>query len=124
MSEATYEQILQDVWQLPAVERRKLLAELARAEEGVPPVPAAQSVSAVRSKPTFNDRRAEMRWLREHQREYAKQWVGLEGDQLIAHSENAKEVFAAMDAAGIEVPFVTYVEDPDAPPYAGSSLCL
>lgn len=124
MSEATYEQVWQDVWQLPAEERRKLLAELTRAEESLSPTAIPTATPKVRSKSSFNDRRAEMRWLREHQREYAKQWVGLEGDQLIAASTDAKEVFAHMRAAGIDPPFVVYVEDPDAPPYAGSSLCL
>lgn len=67
----------------------------------------------------YKDRSREYEWLKEHAREYACQWVALEGNQLIAHGMNASEVFAAADASGIERPFFVQVEDPDGPPFAG-----
>src|SRR2546422_8051706 len=67
----------------------------------------------------YKDRSREYEWLKEYAREYARQWVALEGDQLIAHGMNAAEVFAAADASGVERPFFVHVEDPDGPPFAG-----
>jgi Family of unknown function (DUF5678) len=34
-------------------------------------------------------------WLRLHSKEYGGQWVGLNGDRLIAHGPDAQEVYAA-----------------------------
>ena len=59
------------------------------------------------------DSTREMQWLADHAREYAGQWVALDGDRLIAASPDHLEVFAAADADGALVPFITSVEDPD-----------
>jgi hypothetical protein len=67
----------------------------------------------------YKDRSREYEWLKEHAREYARQWVALEGDQLISYGSNAAEVFAAADASGVERPFFVHIEDPDGPPFAG-----
>ena len=64
------------------------------------------------------DSTSEMRWLAEHQREYAGQWVALDGDRLIAASFNHEEVAAAADADGAYLPLFAYVDDPDKT-YAG-----
>ena len=61
------------------------------------------------------DSTRELRWLKEHAREYAGQWVALDGDRLIAHGPDAKAVFAAADADGAYLPLVSQVEDPDRP---------
>lgn len=61
----------------------------------------------------------EMKWLAEHSSEYAGQWVALDGDRLIAHGSDAAEVYAAARNAGVSLPLVEFVEDPDAPPFAG-----
>lgn len=61
----------------------------------------------------------EMNWLSEHQEEYAGQWVALKGDRLIARGSSAKEVYAAADAAGVDLPLVTRVDDPNSAPFAG-----
>lgn len=61
------------------------------------------------------DSKRELRWLKEHAREYAGQWVALDGNRLIAHGSDAKAVFAAADADGAYLPLVTQVEDPDRP---------
>ena len=53
-----------------------------------------------------------MKWLREHAREYANQWVALDGDRLIAHGVNASQVYVAARADNATLPMVTFVEDP------------
>lgn len=65
------------------------------------------------------DQSGALRWLAEHAREYAGQWVALDGDRLIAHGPDAREVYAAANASGVWLPLVDLVEDPDAPPWAG-----
>jgi len=108
MSTVTVETILTQIAQLPLDERRKLRQMLEQEEQPtklpldkrVPPRPAPDSTR-------------EMKWLHEHRREYIGQWVALDGDRLIALGTNAKEVYAAADADGAYMPFVTFIEDPD-----------
>jgi Family of unknown function (DUF5678) len=104
VNQATFDQVFNIVQQWPASEREKLIRALS---------------SESRERIVSKDRSRENQWLADHQREYIGQWVALEGDRLIAHGEDAAEVFAAADASGIERPMVIYVEDPDAPPFAG-----
>ncbi|MGH9843185.1 MAG: DUF5678 domain-containing protein [Blastocatellia bacterium] len=61
------------------------------------------------------DRAREYEWLAKHRREYIGQWIALDGDRLVAHSFDAKEMFAQVDAAGVVQPLVLYVENPDVP---------
>ncbi|MEK7407519.1 MAG: hypothetical protein AAB225_20770 [Acidobacteriota bacterium] len=60
-----------------------------------------------------------MKWIHEHQAEYADMWVALEGDRVIAASFNAKAVFEAADAAGVARPFFVHMEPKDALPFGG-----
>ncbi len=116
MAEMNFEQVLAAVRQLPIEEQRKLSALLA--EETKPQVKKPLGRRAPLPVP-HKDRRREYEWLAEHSRDYAGQWVALEGKQLIAHSFQANDVFKAADEAGIERPFLVRVEDPDAMPFAG-----
>ena len=55
------------------------------------------------------------KWLDEHEAEYLNQWVCLDGDQLIAHSRDAREVYRKAKEAGVKVPFVHHIgEEPKA----------
>lgn len=60
-----------------------------------------------------------VKWLAEHGADYSGQWVALDGDRLIAHGTEPKDVFAAADATGVQHPLVTQVEDSNALPFAG-----
>lgn len=59
------------------------------------------------------------RWMAAHRGEYAGQWVALDGDRLIAHGRNAKEIFTAAHADGAYLPLVTFVPPADEPPFVG-----
>lgn len=144
MSTVAVEDIIAQVNQLPATERQKVIEALTRHESGGKDVAAdsadeasqpGQSAGTVGGATiilngeipparivsigdSFNDRAREYQWLKEHRREYIGQWVALEGDQLIAHGNNAKEVFEKADFLGVELPLVLLVEDPDVP-FAG-----
>jgi len=72
----------------------------------------AQPQSAQRSKvkrALQPDRSREMRWIKEHREEYAGQWVALDGDQLLSHGADARQVFA--DARqSVTSPFFAHLE--------------
>lgn len=119
MSQMNYEQVLEAAKQLPPSERQKLIESLQEHAESppkkkfgrrvVPPVPS-------------KDRTREMLWLKEHGKEYAGQWVALEGDQLIAYGSSAVEVSKAAKDVGIDRPILVQVEDPDGLPFAGGGV--
>jgi hypothetical protein len=46
-------------------------------------------------------------------RQFARQWVVLEGEEIVAHGDDPLQVVAEARAKGIHVPYVFYVEDPD-----------
>ena len=74
----------------------------------------------VRSQGTGNPNRAlEQRWLAEHREEYLGEWVALQGDRLIAHGHDSREVYRAARSAGIGVPFVIRVETYEEPSMGG-----
>lgn len=118
MSEITVENIFTQIVQLPPIERfrlQRLLDQLEQAEQKPSKVPLDPRVPPIPQP----DYRPSMRWLTEHAREYAGQWVALDGDRLIAHGPDARAVYAAANADGAYLPLVTQVEDPDATPYIG-----
>lgn len=79
---------------------------------------AGRELPAIRRVPLF-DRTREMRWIGDNREEYAGQWVALDGGRLIAAGANAKAVFQAAKAAGLQRPFVVQVEPPDVLPFGG-----
>jgi Family of unknown function (DUF5678) len=95
--------------ELEPKDRQKLLDELPDQEpldRRVPPIPMPDYKNA-------------LQWLADHAREYAGQWVALDGARLIAHGPDHHQVFAAAKADGAYLPLIELVEDPDAPPFAG-----
>ncbi len=55
------------------------------------------------------------KWLDEHAAEYMNQWVCLEGDQLIAHSADGRDLYQKAKDAGIEIPFIHHIVDESMP---------
>ena len=54
-------------------------------------------------------------WLKENREKYLKQWVCLEGDKLISHGADGREVYREAKKVGIKAPFIHYVEkEPEA----------
>jgi hypothetical protein len=113
MSEITVENIVTQIVQLPPVERfrlQRLLEQLEQAEQKQPKPPLDKRVPP---KPVPEGGMRAVHWIAEHGREYAGQWVALDGDRLIAHSPNHDEVWAAARASGVYLPLISFVEDPD-----------
>lgn len=67
------------------------------------------------------DRTREMRWLEGHRGEFAGQWVALDGDRLISHGAEPRQVFAAAREAGVARPLVIHVQK-EAEPFTGGWL--
>lgn len=104
-------------------QREEILDELSQA--GVFSPSSDQRTPLEKEKPKkpvrveMPDRSRELRWVKEHRKEYAGQWVALDGDRLLSHGTNAQEVFAAARQSGIESPFFAHIEGHDELPFGG-----
>lgn len=116
--QVTLEAVLEQVRQLPLNEQ-KLLRELLPLENGATNAARPRLTGRVRKSSPMKDRTQENQWLAQHRAEYPGEYLALDGDRLIAHSPDAKEVFAAVDAAGVKDPLYVHVEPADALPFAG-----
>ena len=54
-------------------------------------------------------------WVQAHRAEYLGQWVAVEGDTLVAHGSNPREIYLAAREAGIQVPYIVKVEKREEP---------
>ncbi|MGH9802894.1 MAG: DUF5678 domain-containing protein, partial [Blastocatellia bacterium] len=77
------------------------------------------SPSASANGSTVEMRSTEMRWLAEHQIEYAGQWLALDGDRLLAYGADLKHVMDEARAVGIANPFFAFAEDPHKAQWGG-----
>jgi len=81
-------------------------------------VPAEPDPAQPSPKPVASGHRSrELEWCRTHAevlRQFAGQWVVLEGEEIIAHGEEPLQIVAEARAKGIQVPYIFYVEDTDA----------
>ena len=104
---ATLEQIIEEARALSPAEKGKLRQALDRELE--------QPVPLQSSKPSYRTFKCENAWLDAHRDEYLGQWVAVEGDSLVAHGSNPREVYLAARDSGIEVPFLVRVENREGP---------
>ena len=114
MQTITAENVLQLIEQLPPAEQIKF-DQLMKQRAAAAPQPIATNGATAHSlKPIpLPDGARERQWLATHKREYANQWVALDGDRLIAASPQHDEVWAAAQADGAYLPLITFIEDPD-----------
>ncbi len=52
----------------------------------------------------------ERKWISQHHEQYRGQFVALDGSQLLAHGADEGEVIDQARHAGVQSPFVTYIE--------------
>ncbi len=50
------------------------------------------------------------KWIAENGEKYMNKWVCLDGDELIAHGDDGREVYKTAVAKGIKAPFIHYIE--------------
>src|SRR5437763_3083795 len=65
------------------------------------------------------DRSRELNWLNENREKYEGEWVALDGDHLLSHGMNAREVYEQARKSGVEIPFLAQVEPKDQLPFGG-----
>ena len=111
----TIEEILQAARMLPPQDQRLLRRLLA---EDVDDASEAAKNGEVTFPPEKNYE-GEYNWLREHRAEYAGQWVALNGDKLVSHGPDVRQVHAIAQAAGIEFPYLVQIEAEDSLPFGG-----
>jgi hypothetical protein len=109
----TAENILTLIEQLPSTERLRLNQLLAR--RPAEPVKAKPPLDKRVPCEPMTDRTREMKWIEEHKREYAGQWVALDGDRLIAASPIRAEISVAVKADGAKIPLIHRIASPDEP---------
>jgi len=62
----------------------------------------------------------ELRWIAEHQEEYAGKWVALDGDVLLASGSSAREVYEVVDRlTGATIPLVVQIQPKNSLPFGG-----
>jgi len=123
MPTITAESVLKQIDLLPLAEQARLNQLMkqraaARSQQELkneePPASEPNGTPSQLRKPIpMPDGASERQWLAAHKREYANQWVALDGDRLIAASPNHDEVWAAAEADGAYLPLITFIEDPD-----------
>lgn len=115
---STLDQIIEAARTLPLEDLRSLMRWLHQQERLA--VQDQQANDPVREQ-TERFRKA-MKWIDDHRTEYLGQWVALVGDRLIGHGPDARQVYLAAKAAGVEVPFVEHVREEETLPFCGGWL--
>jgi hypothetical protein len=111
----TLEQVMEAARALP-IEERRLLRQWLEEQEREPEQWRQREEEVRQQSERF--RRA-MRWIDENRAQYMGQWVALDGDRLISHGQDARQVHLDAKAAGIESPFVERVMEEDNLPFCG-----
>ena len=57
----------------------------------------------------YIDRSRETAWIAAHEREYAGEWVVLDGERLIGHGDDPKPIVELARSQGIERPLVMHM---------------
>lgn len=118
MPNTSVQQIMADIQALSAEQREELLQQLTTEPAEVEPFKLPITPRLIGSY-IPKDRAREWAWLTEHSDEYAGQWVALDGDRLIAHGLQFKEVLQTARKLGSLEALIVRAEASDAIPFAG-----
>ena len=97
---ATLEQMINEAHALSPAEKLKLRQELDR---------ELVQTDAVQSRAIESD------WVDRHRDQFLGEWVAVEGERLIAHGTNPREVYLTARAVGITTPFIVRVHEREEP---------
>jgi hypothetical protein len=103
----TAEEIIKNAKALPKPERKKIFDWV---EEEKKRETAEQKEKAEKLKADNEKFKRALKWVDENRKKYDGQFVVLEGEELIAHGKNAKELYEIARSKGIESPFIKRVK--------------
>jgi len=77
--------------------------------------------SSIREEEKVSDpmRKLEYQWLAEHRSEYSGQYVALDGNKLISHGSNGREVLAKARELGAKRPYIVHIEEDNGSSFGG-----
>jgi hypothetical protein len=118
MPSVAYEEIFQRIPLLTPEEKEQLIGllrfERGRTDEGSSSTFAQTGKNGTEASPVrlvpvknFDDER---KWISQHREQYRGQFVALAGTRLLAHGADEGKVIDQARRAGIQSPFVTYIE--------------
>ncbi|MGH9839526.1 MAG: DUF5678 domain-containing protein, partial [Blastocatellia bacterium] len=116
--------VVEQIAALSAVEQRELWSLVFQAQSSNGAAGRSAADGIVVETASNYDHAPRLKWMEEHEAEFAGQYIALDGDRLIAHGVDPKEVFAALRAAHPPVPYFGYIPSADAPPTLGANLTL
>jgi hypothetical protein len=120
MSRDLLDEIIKQTGQLTITEKHlladHLLAEISQTTAAVNSQSALSQPSAAEE---LARRQQHIKWLKEHQREYAGKYVALDGYRLVAEGRTFPETHQAALKAGVKKPFITQVFPPDSTVFGG-----
>jgi len=94
---STLQQLLEEAMKLPPEERIRLRDALDRLDSNGDLMP------------TYKTNEPERAWIDAHREQYLHQWVALDGDRLLAHGLDAKQVYDEARQQGITSPYLAQV---------------
>ncbi len=118
MPSAAYQEIVQRIPLLTPEEREQLIRFLhldsGRADESNGPAAIAAEQNGTGASPIrlvpVRSYEEERKWISQHHVQYRGQFVALAGDRLLAHGVDEGQVIDQARLAGVQSPFVTYIE--------------
>ena len=112
MANVAYEQALEVVRTLSPEDQRRLFRELEAERQ--------QQTRRVNGDEAHH-RERETRWFTDERNraKYGGQWVALDGERLVSHGTDLRQVYAEADAAGVKHPLVGFLEAEDELPFGG-----
>ncbi len=120
MSKELLDQLIQQVEKLTIAEKHLLSDHLLSKIKQVETAPGSHTLLSRQSVGADLERRKQhIQWLKDHQAEYAGQYVALDGYGLVAQGKTFVEVYQAAQKAGVKKPFVTHVFPPDSTIFGG-----
>ena len=111
----TFEQAIEVIRQLPPPEREKVREWID--EENQKNING--NFADEKLKRDEEKFRLAMGWINEHREEFDGQWVALDGDELLAHGADGKEVHGAAQAKGVKTPLMHRVSIKETHPFGG-----
>lgn len=118
MAETAVERVIAEIQSLTPLQReqvRQFLNETPMVIGELPSSPFQPKIIG-HGKPV-KDRSREYEWLRQHRDEYANHWVALDGDRLVSHGNEFKDVIAEARRAGVPDALMIFVEPGNTPSF-------